>query len=187
MERLDRIEKLLEELIISQKETDAKFKETDEKLEKLFAQTDAKLKEVGRQLGEIGHSSGDAAEEFFYNALESYKYLGKIKFDFISKNIKAKKHRLEDEYDIFLENGNSVAIIDVKHKVKKDHISKLLDDKVENFRILFPDYKNYKLYIAIAGFAFEHKTVDYAIENGIVVLKQKGEVMEIESKSMKSF
>jgi hypothetical protein len=226
MERIDRLEKLLEELIISQKETDAKFKETDAKLEKLFSETNAmfketdakfketdakfketdakleklfsetnamfkvtedKLKEVGRQLGEIGHSSGDAAEEFFYNALDTHKYLGNIKFDEISKNIKAKKHRLEDEYDIFLENGNSVAVIEVKHKVKKDHITKLLDKKVKNFRILFPDYKNYKLFIAIAGLAFEHKTEEYATENGIVVLKQNGNILEVNSKLMKAF
>jgi hypothetical protein len=94
------------------------------------------LKEVVRQLGDIGHSSGDAAEEFFYNALEENKFLGNVKFDEISKNIKAKKHRLEDEYDIFMENGNSVAIVEVKHKVRKDHITKLISNKVDNFRLI---------------------------------------------------
>jgi hypothetical protein len=169
------------------KETDAKFKETDARLEKLFAKTDAKLKEVGRQLGDIGHSSGDAAEEFFYNALEENKFLGKVKFDEISKNIKAKKHRLEDEYDIFMENGNSVAIVEVKHKVRKEHITKLISNKAENFRVLFPDYTKYKLFVGIAGLAFDHKTEEYAAENGIVVLKQKGEVMQIDSSQMKAF
>jgi hypothetical protein len=168
-------------------ETDAKFKETDARLEKLFAKTDAKLKEVGRQLGDIGHSSGDAAEEFFYNALEENKFLGTVKFDEISKNIKAKKHRLEDEYDIFMENGNSVAIVEVKHKVRKEHITKLISNKAENFRVLFPDYTKYKLFVGIAGLAFDHKTEEYAAENGIVVLKQKGEVMQIDSSQMKSF
>jgi hypothetical protein len=169
------------------KETDAKFKETDAKLENLFAKTDAKLKEVGRQLGDIGHSSGDAAEEFFYNALEDHKYLGSVQFDEVSKNIKAKKHRLEDEYDVFLENGNAVAIVEVKHKVKKEHIEKLITQKAKNFRILFPDYSNYKLYVGIAGLAFEQKTEQYASENGIVVLKQKGNLMQVNSNNMRAF
>jgi hypothetical protein len=73
------------ELCISQKETDAWFKETAER----FKETDTKLKEVGSQLGDIGHSSGDAADEFFYNALEENKFLGALKFDEISKKIKA--------------------------------------------------------------------------------------------------
>jgi hypothetical protein len=182
-----RLEKLFAETDAKFKETDARFKETDARLEKLFAKTDAKLKEVGRQLGDIGHSSGDAAEEFFYNALEENKFLGKVKFDEISKNIKAKKHRLEDEYDIFMENGNSVAIVEVKHKVRKEHITKLISNKAENFRVLFPDYTEYKLFVGIAGLAFDHKTEEYAAENGIVVLKQKGEVMQIDSSQMRAF
>ncbi len=169
MERLDRIEKNIEELSILQKET-AKI-----------------IKELSRQLGDIGHSSGDAAEEFFYNALEENKVLGAIKFNEISKNIKAKKHRLEDEYDIFMENGNCVALVEVKHKVRKQHIEQLISKKVENFRILFPDYSGYKLYVGIAGLAFEHQTEELATENGIVVLKQKGDVMQINSEHMMAF
>ena len=166
----------MSELRKSQEETGLQMKETDRK-----------LKEVGRQLGEIGHSNGDAAEEFFYNALDEKKELGGVKFDEITKNVKQKKHRLEEEYDIFMENGNSVAIVEVKHKVKKDHLEKLIAKKAENFRILFPDYSNYKLYVGIAGLAFEPKTEEYATENGIVVLKQKGNVMEVNSKQMRAF
>ena len=208
MERLDRIEKIMEENALamaelrkSQKETDAQIQATGLQIDKLTAdgilnrkemaesqiETDRKLKEVGRQLGEIGHSNGDAAEEFFYNALDEKKELGGVKFDEITKNVKQKKHRLEEEYDIFMENGNSVAIVEVKHKVKKDHLEKLIAKKAENFRILFPDYSNYKLYVGIAGLAFEPKTEEYATENGIVVLKQKGNVMEVNSKQMRAF
>jgi len=197
MERLDRIEKILEEnalamaeLRISQQETSAMFKETDAKFKATDAQiakTDAKLKEVGRQLGDMGHSMGESAEEFFYNSLEENKILGTVKFDEISKNIKQKRHRKEDEYDIFLENGNAVGIIEVKQKVKQEHITKLITQKPENFRILFPDYSDYKLYVGIAGLSFEPKAEKMATENGLVVLKQKGDVMQVNSSQMKAF
>ncbi len=113
--------------------------------------------------------------------------MGSVKYDEVSKNIKAKKHRLEDEYDVFLENGNAVAIVEVKHKVQNTHIKRLLTHKAKNFRILFPDYANYKLYIGIAGLAFEQNTEEYAATNGIVVLKQKGEFMQVNSEKMKAF
>jgi hypothetical protein len=169
MERLDRIEKILENLAIQSEKTEFK------------------LKEVGRQLGDIGHSMGDSAEEFFYNSLEENKMLGLVKFDEISKNIKQKKHRNEDEYDIFLENGNAVGIIEVKQKVKKDHVEKLISKKAENFRILFPDYTDYKLYVGIAGLSFEPNAEKLATENGLVVLKQKGDIMRVNSDKMIAF
>lgn len=183
MDRLDRIEKILENNALAMGELRKIQQEVTEEMKK----TDAKLKEVGRQLGDIGHSSGDAAEEFFYNALEQNKFLGNQQFDEISKNIKAKKHRLEDEYDIFMENGSAVAIVEVKHKVRKEHITKLLENKAENFRILFPDYANYKLFVGIAGLAFDHKTEEYAAENGIAILKQKGDVMQTNANQMRAF
>jgi hypothetical protein len=119
--------------------------------------------------------------------LEDNIKLGKIKFDTISRNVKQRKHRLEDEYDIFLENGNAVGVIEVKYKVRKDHIESLLEKKAENFRILFPDYHDYKLYIGIAGLSIDAENEQYAIENGLVVLKQKGDIMQINSQNMKAF
>ncbi len=185
---------MLKETSAQIKATDAQIKATDERLDKLFQEsreqikaTDAKLKEIGRQLGDIGHSNGDVAEEFFYNSLNEHKYLGAIRFDEVSKNIKTKKHRLEDEYDVFMENGNAVAIVEVKHKVKQGHIEKLIEKKAKNFRILFPDYANYKLYVGIAGMAFEPHTEDFATQNGIAILKQKGDVMQVNTTNMRAF
>jgi hypothetical protein len=169
MERLDRIEKILEEITIQQAKNEKRFEKLHE------------------EMGAIGHSNGDAAESFFYNSLEDEMKLGKVKFDFISKNVKQKKHRQEEEYDIFLENGNAVGIIEVKYKVQQKHIEKLIDKKAENFRILFPDYSDYKLYVGIAGLSFEPNTEKLATENGLVVLKQKGDVMQVNSSQMKAF
>jgi hypothetical protein len=133
------------------KETDLKFKETFAQIQK----SDIKFKELNRQLADSGFRNGDAAETYFFNSLEETKKLGGVQYDEITKNIKQKRHRIEDEYDIFLENGSSVGIIEVKYKVNKSHIQKLKDQKVAKFRVLFPDYSDYKLYIGIAGFSYE--------------------------------
>ena len=167
---------IINELRNSQLKTDAQL-----------AKTSKKLDAVAKQLGDIGHSNGDAAESFFFNSLEEKKAFGNVKFDTISQNVHQKRHRMEDEYDIFLENGNAVGIIEVKYKVQKHHIEKLLDKKASNFRTLFPDYDQYKLYIGIAGLSFDPIAEQYAQENGIVVLKQKGEVVEINSSQMRAF
>ncbi len=183
MDTLEEIKLILKELAISQKDTENKFKDTDAK----FKDTDAKFKELHRQFSDIGLSNGEAAESFFYNSLEDNKILGNVTFDEISKNIKQKRHRTEDEYDIFLENGSSVGIIEVKYKVTKGHIQKLIDQKAANFRILFPDYVDYKLYMGIAGLSFEPNVENFASENGFVVLKQKGNIVQVNSSKMKAF
>lgn len=197
MDTIQEIQVILKELALSQKETDAKFRETDAKFKETDAKfketaeesirTEAKFKELNRQLSDIGLSNGEAAESFFYNSLEDKKMLGNVKFDEIAKNIKQKRHRTEDEYDIFLENGNSVGIIEVKYKVTKDHINKLVEKKASNFRILFPDYTDYKLYMGIAGLSFEPNVEKLATENGLVVLKQKGDLLQVNSSKMKAF
>ncbi len=184
---IEEIKQILKENALAMAELRISQQETNAELSKRFKETDAKLKEVGRQLGDIGHSMGDSAEEFFYNSLEKNKILGTVKFDEISRNIKQKKHRKEDEYDIFLENGDAVGIIEVKQKVKQEHITKLITQKPENFRILFPDYSNHKLYVGIAGLSFETDAEKMAPENGLVVLKQKGDVMQVNSSQMKAF
>ena len=174
--------------------TDAQLAKSDAKAEALLAKREIEneksakeWKEIKRQLGDIGHSNGDAAENFFFNALEEKKKLGNIYFDEISRNVKQKKRRLEDEYDIFLENGNSVGVIEVKYKVKKDHVEQLINKKAQNFRILFTDYVDYNLYVGIAGLSFDPEAENLAIENGLVILKQKGDVVQINSNAMKAF
>ena len=159
------------------------FAELRQKQETTFK----KLEIIGRQLADIGFSNGDAAEDFFYNSLEEKKQLGKIEFDEIFKNMHMKRKRTEDEFDILLENGNCVGIVEVKYKVKKEHIEKMFTQKAPNFRILFPDFEGYKLYMGIAGLSFEPGVQNYAIEQGLVVLKQKGEALQVYGDNMMAF
>jgi len=60
MDRLDRIEKIVEELSLSQKETDSQQKETDRQ-----------LKNLGREIGGLGNTFGRFTEGFMLESLES--------------------------------------------------------------------------------------------------------------------
>jgi hypothetical protein len=135
----------------------------------------------------LGHSNGEHAESFFYDSLSKKMTLAGVKYDAISKNLKRRRNRTEDEYDIFLENGSAVGLIEVKYKVQKAHIDILLSVKKENFKIIFPEYNKYALYMGVAGFSFEPNVEKYASEHGIIVLKQKGKHLEVESSQVKTF
>lgn len=187
MDRLDRIEKAIEALQKSQAKTDAQLAKTDAQLAKTDAQlakTDAQLARTEKQLSNIGINLGHTAEEFFFYALKDNKKLGKVQFDDIEHNVKAKNRKIEDEFDIVLYNGDSIGLVEVKHKVHPNDIEKLKTKKIENFKLLFPYYANCKFYLGIGGVSFPEETARLALKNGIAVLRQKGALFEMDDASL---
>ena len=191
MDTLEEIKQILKELSISQKETDAKFKETDAKFKETDAQmarTDAKLNKASELLGNIGRNNGAVAEEYFYYSMEEKMEMGGIRYDVIKQNIHAmNRQQLEDEFDIVLYNGNSIGLIEVKHKVHPSDINKLITKKATNFRLLFTDYKGYKIYLGIAGFSIPEEVAEIAQDNGVAVLRQKGDLLVMNDSNLKVY
>ena len=166
------------------KDTDARFKETDAK----FKETEKLVKELSKNIGGVSNSNGDFAEEFFYNALEKNKTMGGIKFDAINKNVSFSKKGINGEFDIVMINGDAIGLIETKYKVKKTDLDDLITKKPASFRLLFPEFKNYKFYLGIGGMSFENKKIeDQAHKAGIAILKQKGDVVEIDDKNLKVY
>ncbi len=113
--------------------------------------------------------------------------LGEIKYDSIAANVTSSKKNITDEFDIVLYNGNSIALIETKHKVHPIDVDKLIQKKLPNFRTLFPQYKNHDIYLELAGFSFHHDIVQDALQKGVIVLKQKSEVLQIKAEKSKPF
>ena len=164
-------------------ETTEQMKKTDEQMKK----TDAKLERMGIQLGNINQNIGATTEEYFYNSLYDNPMLGNIKFDTISKNLHWRDKKIEDEFDIIMYNGNSVAIIECKYKAHKNDLLKLMTKKVENFRAISEDYRDYTIYLGLASFCFYPELEQLAHENGVAVLKQKGEIVQVDADYLKAY
>jgi len=186
----------IHELTQRQKETDRQQKETDRQLK----ETDRQLKETDRQLkekfsdlkeyvGGIGKNIGDAAESYFYETLANTMKIGDLDFDFIDKNVKRKNRRqnIEGEYDIILTNSESIAIIEIKHKFHPNDIDKLLNKKLPAFKKLFPDKKDYNIYIVVAGLSIPDDTKKLAFENGFFVMTQGGGKINVEHVDIKAY
>jgi hypothetical protein len=197
MERLDRIEKAIEALQQSQLKTDAQLAKTDAQLAKTDAQlarTDAQLEksekswqETKKILSNVGINLGHVAEEFFYYALMEDKRFGNIQFDDISLNVKGRNRKAQDEFDIVLYNGNSIGLIEIKHKVHPADIEQLKTKKVENFKLLFPDYTDFHFYLGIGGMSIPAEVEAQALANGMAVLRQKGEIMELSENALRAY
>ncbi|MCU0338135.1 MAG: hypothetical protein MUF12_09805 [Sediminibacterium sp.] len=156
-------------------------------LQKSQAKTEEQLKKTMQTLSNIGINLGHVAEEFFYYALEDSKRFAGIQFDDIQLNVKARNKTTQDEFDVVLYNGDSIGLIEVKHKVHPNDLEKLKTKKVENFKKLFPDYADYKYYLGIGGMSIPQETAEVAQAEGIAVLRQVGELMEIEADYIKAY
>jgi hypothetical protein len=181
---------MLQELTQSQKETDRQMKETDRQMketDRQMKETDRQMKELQKTVGGIANNQGSFAEEYFFNSFENGKqnFFGE-KFNDISKHLKNRWQSMEDEYDIVLYNHASVAIIEVKYKAHVNDIPIVLK-KAETFRILFPNYKNFKIYLGLASMSFYDELEQECINEGIAIIKQVGDAVVINDKHLKVF
>jgi hypothetical protein len=83
-------------------------------------------------------------------------------------------------------NHQSLAIIEVKYKAHKKDIPIVLK-KAENFRFLFPNYKDYKIYLGLASMSFYEELEEECIQEGIAVIKQTGDTVIINDQNVKAF
>jgi hypothetical protein len=150
--------------------------------------TDRRMKELQKTIGDWSHNHGSFAEEYFFNSFEKGKqnFFGET-FNEIEKNLKPKKKQnTEDEYDIVMSNGSSVAIVEVKFKAHEKDIADI-KNKAKTFRILCPDYKDYKIYLGLASMSFYEELEQACLAEGIAVIKQVGEKVVINDAHLKAF
>jgi hypothetical protein len=169
-----------------------KFAETVRFLKESSERADRRMKKLDKTLGEWANNQGAFAEDYFFNSFEDKQqnFFGEH-FDEIEKNVKpvkqiGKKEFLKDEYDIVMYNDSYVAIIEVKFKAHLKDIPKVLR-KAETFKILCPDYQNYKIYLGLATLAFYPELEQECIDKGIAIIKQVGETVVINDAHLKTY
>jgi len=176
-------------------ETDRRLKETEKlvdknsrSLEKMYEESRREMKELNKQLGGISNSNGEMAETYFYNAFKANKRFANEQYDHIQQPTRVTNGEVEAEFDIILFNGKSVAIIEVKYNAKPDNISvRRLIDRVEVFKILYPNYKNHNIYLGVAAMTFRKGLEERLHRNGIATIRQVGKKMVVYDKEVRVF
>ena len=175
----------LDRVAEQQAKTDQQMAETDRQM----AETDRQISRLEKMIGGVSNNNGLFAEEYFYNSLDQGdKILLGEKFDKLikSKIMEDEDHRTRGELDIILINGKSVAIIEVKFRVRDKHVDQLLR-KVNPFREKFPEYQNHRVYLGLASMVFDQNMEDKCRENGIAVINQVGDNVVIHDENLKVF
>jgi hypothetical protein len=155
--------------------------------EKIVRRNTVQIDKLEKTLGGWANNQGSFAEEYFSNSFEKGKknFFGED-FDIFAKKLKNYWQGIEDEYDIVLYNHTSVALIEVKYKAHENDIPKVLN-KANTFRILFPNYKDFKIYLGLASLSFYPELEQECIKQGIAIIKQVGDTVVIYDEQLKTF
>ena len=159
---------------------------SSEEADKRMARLEKKMEKTHKEIFGISQNLGHHAEHYFQNALAKKRVFGGEKYDKMIKNLKF-EGKESCEFDIFLVNGKSVAIIEAKNRIHPNFVEELVSKKTVQFRKYFPEYKDYKLHLGIAGFSFCDDVEKEAKKYGIGIIRQVGDSIEIDDEKLKAY
>jgi hypothetical protein len=123
-------------------------------------------------------SDYEVSLDFFYHYLKKRPIVGGVEYDCISRYGLTSYNTIEESFDIIMENSQDVAIIEVKYKAHEADLTKLLTKKYDNFKKLFPMYKDYKHHLVLATFGLYDDLKEKALAQGVTLLQRTGDVIE---------
>jgi len=173
------------------RETDERLKETDSKLKELMERqekTDRQIKALTKSISEVNGTWKKFSEKIvFDNIEETLKDLGFNGF-VISRNLQRVLNSEHMEIDILAVGEDYVLVMEVKTTLRVEHVRKFIKKLKEKFLTFFPEFKGrYKVYGVVIGINFQEGVDEFAIKNGLLVLryKDKGKVEVLNPKGFK--
>jgi hypothetical protein len=147
---------------------------------------------VKEELGGISKSNGMVAEDYFFASLDESKTFGGVHFDIVTQDMKnairyKDGSKLEGQYDVVMANAESVFILEAKYRLREEDVFKLVDKQVDTFKILFPNYANYKIYLAVGGMTVEEKAMNAAKQLGVGVMTMNGDAVVVYDENLKVY
>ena len=85
------------------------------------------------------------------------------------------------EIDIWVENSNEIVAIEVKSHLKVRHIKRFVE-VLDRFKDVFSKYANYRVYGAVAGIKIDEKADQYALEQGLFLIRPSGDSVTIDTR-----
>ncbi|MDR0403770.1 MAG: DUF3782 domain-containing protein [Treponema sp.] len=166
-------------------ETDKKFQEMAQQFketDRRFKETDRKMKETDRKIGELGNRFGELAEHLVTpNITEKFRAL-RYSFTKAGPDVVflSGDGTFLAEVDVWLENGEFAMAVEVKSKLRKEHV----DDHYKRMDVLraYLDERNdtRKLLGAIAGAIVPPELRNYVLKKGFYLIEQSGDTVKIE-------
>ena len=144
-------------------------------------ETDRIVKEVGKRLGDFTNNFGDIVEYMVAPGLqEKFNEFG-YDFQEVSTKVKVrdKKNDIKFEIDVFLQNGDTAMLVEIKADLTISWINKHIE-RLEKMR-RYADLRGDKRHFigAVAGIAVGDDVKEYALTQGFFLIEPNGEDFNI--------
>jgi hypothetical protein len=164
-------------------ELDRKFQETDRLIKELKDQTketDKRFRETNKKLGELGNRLGEFVEGFIKPGIIRLLRERGIDVEVVTRDVEVKRPHLNlaMQIDLLAINGDSCVLIEVKSRLCAEDVQEHLE-RMDKFKVLLPEYKDRKVFGAVAGMVVNEEVVKYAYRQGFFVITQKGDIAVI--------
>ena len=153
----------------------AEAEAADKIFKKELAELTRTMRDTRKEVGGITNTRGDATEAFFLQALDKERRLGDLEFGYVRPNVKAFDRGQEVEFDILMMNGEVVAVIEVKHKLRCEDVERMREWTLPSFRRLMREYDDKTLAPAMACIIAQRNALELAYEYGYAVLRPGGQ------------
>ncbi len=152
---------------ISQKDTDRRAKETEQK-----------IKEVTASIGKLGNRLGDFIEDAVRPAaVRLFRERG-IKVHEVQQNVSVQRGDEGLEVDLMIVNDLDLVAVECKSNLKQQDVDEHLA-RLAKIKRLLPKYANSRVMGAVAAMVIPDNVARYAYSKGLFVIGQSGEYLEI--------
>ena len=173
-----KVDKRHAEAEAARKATEKEIKETAKEVRKaiqMAQETTRVAQETSWIMGDVEPPQGDVTEEFFYDALSKTPRLGDTEFEYVRLFNGKISHRGNcAKYDLLLLNGEVVAVIEVKHKLRRDDVERMRDVTLPGFRHFLPEHNDKTLAPGMACMTADEDAIALAHKCGYAVLLPNG-------------
>ncbi len=179
-------------------ETDRKFQETDRKFQETerllkeraletdlkFKETDRKFKEMTASLGSLGNRLGEFVEEMVKPGLVRLFQERGLKVHRTMQNLTCKDDagQLVAQVDLLVVDSDTAIAVECKSHLSVDDVNEHIE-RMGVFKTCWPEYAGYKLLGAVAAMVLPEGVGRYAYREGLFVLAQNGEIIEVRNDS----
>jgi len=167
----EELKQLVASLALAQKETDQQLKANVKQ-----------LKELGKQIGGLSKKFGSFTEGL---ALPSMTKIlrERFKMEVISPSVRVSKNGIDAEIDVLAYANseiNEVYAVEVKSHLREEGINQL-SALMANFRSLFPEHADKKLYGIIAAVDMSEEIKNRVLDAGFYVARIRDETFSLDT------
>ncbi len=191
MDRLDRIEKILEDSIKAQAERekqeaelqarrDADFERWKQERKEREAKMDQVLSDLAKQIGRYTDVESEKYEKRYAESLSNMEMVDGIHYDHVEKGMQIMKEGvIQTECDIIMRNDTQLFLIEVKHHPKMKTFDQLFKQR-DFLEQAYPRYKG-NIRLGIAAEVIQPKVLEKAKSLGIYILEEESGQLRITS------